>query len=162
MAGDGGDADDEVEVLVQVQHGKPREFSSGGNQQVGNRRRAVLALACQCQLDLNCSDAETARNVGPFHLLRPGGRALRAHRPRPRAGLDHRTSRCPAKPPTSDDGRKQDARKAAVHRVRADTFHRDRLWSAVSRPRESANSVLWKESAGGVRGRYPREQRDEV
>ena len=40
-----GDAGGEVEVLVQVQHGNPREFSSGGNQQVGNRRRAVLALA---------------------------------------------------------------------------------------------------------------------
>ena len=40
-----GDAGDEVEVLVQVQDGEPPEFSSGGNQQVGNRRRAVLALA---------------------------------------------------------------------------------------------------------------------
>ena len=131
MAGDGGDAGDEVEVLVQVQHGKPREFSSGGNQQVRNRRCAVLALACQCQLDLNCSDAETAKNVGPFHLLRPGERALRGHRPRPWAGLDHRMSRCPAKPPTSDDGREQDAGEAAVHRVRADKFHRDLLWAAT-------------------------------
>ena len=40
-----GDAGDEVEVLVQVQDGEPPELSSGGNQQVGNRRRAVLALA---------------------------------------------------------------------------------------------------------------------
>jgi hypothetical protein len=93
-----GDAGAEVEVRVQVQHGKPSEVSNGGNQQVGNRRRAALALVCQCQLDLNGSDAETARNVGPFHLLRPAERALRAHRPRPRAGLDLRMSRCPAKP----------------------------------------------------------------
>ena len=76
-----GDAGDEVEVLVQVQDGEPPELSSGGNQQVGNRRRAVLALACQCQLDLNCSVLNRGCHVLHWHC-------------RDRWGREHRTGVC--------------------------------------------------------------------
>ena len=69
-----GDAGDEVEVLVQVQHGKPSEFSSGGNQQVGDRRCAVLALAGQCKLDLNCSVFNRRRHVLNWHRRDRRGR----------------------------------------------------------------------------------------
>lgn len=38
-----GDVGDDLEVLVEVQHGKPGEFSDGGDDQVGQGRCAVLA-----------------------------------------------------------------------------------------------------------------------
>ena len=79
-----GDAGDEVEVLVQVQDGEPPELSSGGNQQVGNRRRAVLALACQCQLDRNCSVLKRWHHVLDWHRRDRRGREyglLRAESP---------------------------------------------------------------------------------
>lgn len=47
-----GDAGDEVEVLVQVQHREPSKLRGGGDDQVGDRGGTMLALRGQEQLDL--------------------------------------------------------------------------------------------------------------
>lgn len=47
------DAGDELEVLVEVQDGRSGLFGCGGDEHVGDVRRAVLALTREQQLDLD-------------------------------------------------------------------------------------------------------------
>jgi hypothetical protein len=43
LIGQAGKFTDELKVFIDVQHGEPDEFGSGGNQQIGDGRPAVLA-----------------------------------------------------------------------------------------------------------------------
>jgi hypothetical protein len=45
LGGLSGDASDELEVLVEVQNRQPGQLGEGGDEHVGDGRRAVLALA---------------------------------------------------------------------------------------------------------------------
>jgi hypothetical protein len=46
-----GDRGDGVEVFVDVEDGQPRELGGGRDDEVGNRRTAVLTPVCEQHLD---------------------------------------------------------------------------------------------------------------
>ena len=61
------DRGDEVEVLVDVQHGESGEFGGRRDEQVGDRRGAVLATVGEQPLDFDRSSFDRRREVLDGH-----------------------------------------------------------------------------------------------